>query len=99
MSKDNDASIVCRCSDLTVEQIRDYISKGYTTVEEIKRLSRLGMGPCQGRTCIPLVMRELSIATGKPVAEIEAAVSRPPAKAIKLGEIVKALEEETGGAK
>jgi len=82
-----------------LDEIRDYISKGYTTVEEIKRLSRLGMGPCQGRNCIPLVMRELSIATGKPITEIAAAVSRPPAKAIKLGEIVRAFEAESGGAK
>ena len=99
MSGDNSSSIVCRCSDLSLDEIRDYISKGYTTVEEIKRLSRLGMGPCQGRNCIPLVMRELSIATGKPITEIAAAVSRPPAKAIKLGEIVRAFEAESGGAK
>ncbi|MCL2874220.1 MAG: (2Fe-2S)-binding protein [Defluviitaleaceae bacterium] len=92
-------SIVCRCSDLDINEIRGYIDQGYTTVEEIKRLARLGMGPCQGRNCIPIVMRELSIATGKPISEIAAAVSRPPAKAIKLGEIVRAFEEETGGAK
>ena len=99
MSGDLSDSIVCRCSDLSLDEIRDYISKGYTTVEEIKRLARLGMGPCQGRNCIPLVMRELSIATGKPVTEIAAAVSRPPVKAIKLGEIVRALEAESGGAR
>jgi len=95
MSEDN---IICRCSDLDLDEVRGYIAEGYTTVEEIKRLARLGMGPCQGRNCIPLVMRELSIATGKPITEIASAVSRPPAKAIKLGEIVRAFEEESGGA-
>ena len=27
------------------------LGKGYQTVDEIKRISRCGMGPCQGRTC------------------------------------------------
>ena len=38
MSEDN---IICRCSDLDLDEIRGYIAKGYTTVEEIKRLARV----------------------------------------------------------
>ncbi len=50
------------------------------------------MGACQGRNCIPLVMRELSIATGVPVSEISAGTYRPPTKSITLGEIAKSAE-------
>ncbi len=90
--------IVCRCSDLDLEYIRVLIGKGFTTLEELKRIARLGMGPCQGRTCIPLVMQELSKALNVPVSEISTTTSRPPAKSMKLGQIADAAEVLGGGA-
>lgn len=87
-------SIVCRCSDLDMDEIRDLIAKGFHSVDEIKRIARLGMGPCQGRTCIPLVLQELSRATGKPVAELMPATYRPPVKGIPMGAIADAFREE-----
>ena len=42
------SSIICRCEDITQEQIEQAIDEGYTTLEELKRKLRLGMGPCQG---------------------------------------------------
>lgn len=89
----SDNNIVCRCSDLTKEDIRGLIEKGYTTFDEIKRVSRAGMGPCQGRTCMPLILREISIITGKPISEIMPGTYRPPVKAITLGQIVAATRE------
>ncbi|MBU5677484.1 (2Fe-2S)-binding protein [Alkaliphilus sp. MSJ-5] len=83
--KDN--TIICRCSDLTLSEIRRLIQEGYTSFDEIKRISRAGMGPCQGRTCNQLILREISIITGKPISELVQGTYRPPAKAIKLGAI------------
>lgn len=88
----NDDVIVCRCSDLNIEEIRELINQGYRTIDELKRIARLAMGPCQGRNCIPLVMRELSIATGIPISEIEMSVTRPIVKSIKLGQIAEAVD-------
>lgn len=88
-----DLSMVCRCSDLDLEEIRGLIAKGYTSIDEIKRIARLGMGPCQGRTCIPLVLTELSRATGKPVAELMPATYRPLVKSVKMGAIADAAAE------
>jgi len=82
-----DTGIICRCSDIDINEIRSYIEKGLTTIDEIKRFSRLGMGPCQGRTCIPLVMRELSIALGKPMDSFSPGTYRPIVKSIKLGDL------------
>jgi len=89
----SDNSIVCRCSDLTKEDIRKLIEKGYTTFDEIKRISRAGMGPCQGRTCMPLILREISILTGKPIEQIAPGTYRPPVKAMTLGQIAEASLE------
>lgn len=82
-----DKTIVCRCSDITIEEIREAIHNGYTTFDEIKRVLRTGMGPCQGRTCMPIILREISIITGVPVEELTPGRNRPPVNAISLGAI------------
>lgn len=87
-----DNEIVCRCSDLSKRDIRNLIEQGFTTFDEIKRISRAGMGPCQGRTCIPLIVREISLITGQPVEKISPGTYRPPIKAIPMGEIARATE-------
>jgi bacterioferritin-associated ferredoxin len=76
--------IVCRCSDVTLKELRDLIAEGYHTFEEIKRITRIGMGPCQGKTCGQIVLRELSIATGKPITELKFQTNRPPIVGVKL---------------
>ena len=76
--------IVCRCSDVTMKELRDLIDEGYHTFEEIKRITRIGMGPCQGKTCGQIVLRELSKATGKPITELKFQTNRPPIVGVKL---------------
>lgn len=76
--------IVCRCEDITLDEIRTWVDKGYTDIEEIKRLTRAGMGSCQGRTCRSHIVKELAGVSGKPVADVQAAVFRPPVKPLSL---------------
>lgn len=80
-------TIICRCSDVTLEDIRKLIKEGYTSLEEIKRISRAGMGPCQGRTCSQLILREIANLTGKKISELEVCTSRPPVVGIKINQI------------
>lgn len=80
-----DNTIICRCEEITLGEVREYIRQGYRTVDEIKRMSRTGMGPCQGKTCRQLIMQEISKATGVIVEELNMSTFRPPAKPIKLG--------------
>lgn len=81
-------TIICRCSDLTLEDIRKLIQDGYRTVDEIKRISRAGMGPCQGRTCSQLILREIANYTGQNIANLDVCVSRPPVAGIKIKQIL-----------
>lgn len=94
-SKERDI-IVCRCSDVTLSEIRDLINEGYTSVDEIKRITRAGMGPCQSKTCGPLIEREISRVTGKPIEEFMPSKQRGPIKGVKLGTMAAADE---GGKK
>lgn len=82
-----DKTIVCRCSDVTIEEIREAINEGYHTVNELKKILRTGMGPCQGKNCSPIILRELSIMTGKPIEELDPGTYRQPVKAISIGSI------------
>ena len=85
--------IVCRCNDVTVEEIEALIDKGVTDIEEIKRLLRIGMGPCQGRTCIPLVMAILARRTGKKPDEIPLPRARVPIRPVRVEVIVGGADE------
>ncbi len=80
-----DNTIICRCSDVTLKQLRDLINEGYVTYDEIKRITRIGMGPCQGKTCGQLVMREIANATGQDIKYIKFQTTRPPVVGVKLG--------------
>ena len=77
-------NIICRCEEIEIDEIRKWIALGYDTFDELKRELRVGMGPCQGRGCRDIILRELSKATGKPIAELDPGTIRPPVKPIKL---------------
>ncbi len=71
--------IVCRCEDITEEEIIETIRKyNCQTLNELKQILRLGMGPCQGRTCLPIAARILARETEKNMEEIMPPASRPP---------------------
>jgi len=70
--------------EVTLGEIREWIDRGYQTFDELKRVLRVGMGPCQGRGCREMILRELSLKTGKPVSEIHPGTFRPPSKPVKL---------------
>ena len=80
-----DDAIVCRCEAIKLSEICAWIEKGYRSFDELKRILRVGMGPCQGRGCKDIILRGLSRATGKPMDQISQGTVRPPVKPIKLG--------------
>jgi len=81
----DDNTIICRCEDVTWGEIRKQLDKGYTTLDEIKRITRAGMGPCQGKTCQRILLRAISRYLNKKVEDIPISTFRPPAKPILLG--------------
>lgn len=84
-----DTTIICRCEDVTLAEVRELIAAGARNTEEIKRACRCGMGPCQGRNCQPLVAQELARANGRPVGEVALPTFRPPTAPISLGALAR----------
>jgi len=80
--------IVCRCEDVTLEEVEDAIDAGLTDPEEIKRFLHVGMGPCQGRTCGRLICRILSQKTGRSVSTITSTSQRPPLVSVSIREVL-----------
>ena len=81
-------TIICRCEDITLGEIRKEIALGKHTVEEIKRSCRCGMGPCQGRTCAPLIASEIARIVGTPIANILLPHVRPSTAPIKMASLL-----------
>ncbi|MFL5279901.1 MAG: FAD-dependent oxidoreductase [Rhodopila sp.] len=47
----DDGTIVCRCEDVTAQQLRACIVVGLASLPALKKATRAGMGRCQGRFC------------------------------------------------
>ena len=86
-----DDSIICRCEDITAGDLKNAVDQGYDTPLALKRFLRLGMGPCQGRTCLPIAYDFLAGYRNRPLAQDELLSIRPPLKPVPLGHL---LEEE-----
>lgn len=52
-----DEAIVCRCERVTAGEIREIIRNGIRDFNQIKALTRAGMGACGSKTCRPMIWR------------------------------------------
>jgi len=91
---DRKRTIVCRCEDIDLEEIRELIRQGFTSIDEIKRISRCGMGLCQGRGCRQVVAREIARATGKTLEQVQMPTFRQPVRPLKLGKLLGGENED-----
>lgn len=79
-----DDTIVCRCERVTAREIRQLIRAGYRDVNELKTVTRAGMGSCGAKTCTTIIerlFREEGIAS----TEITAPTRRPIFMEVPLG--------------
>jgi NAD(P)H-nitrite reductase large subunit len=83
----NEDLIICRCQEVTKQDILDAIAAGATTVDGVKRRTRAGMGLCQGKTCGRLVARIIAEETGRDPADVVPPKSRIPVRPVKIGVI------------
>jgi len=70
--------VLCRCEDMTLADLEHSVSRGYRDIEEVKRYTGFGTGPCQGKECLAVVALQLARLTGQPPATIPPFTSRPP---------------------
>ena len=65
----------CACRGISVDAAYRAIGAGWETVDAVKRATRIGFGPCQGRRCVPWLAARLELRLDDPRAQI---TPRPP---------------------
>jgi pyruvate/2-oxoglutarate dehydrogenase complex dihydrolipoamide dehydrogenase (E3) component len=74
-------TIVCRCEELTLGDLAEDANFGCRDLDRLKKSSRIGMGRCQGRNCLPTLTKLLDL----PAETLETLPRvRPPIKPIQL---------------
>ncbi len=84
--------IICRCKDITLEDIEKALEEGVADLETLKRRLGLGMGPCQGRTCIPLVIGILARRLKKKPEELLIPRIRAPIVSVSINLLLKSID-------
>jgi len=69
---------VCTCIDVTAQDIFDSVADGYQHVELIKRYTKFGTGPCQGKLCGFTAAALCAQAMGQPLREATLTTIRQP---------------------
>ena len=87
-------TIVCRCEEVTAEEVRDAIALGCTGPNQVKAFTRCGMGPCQGRMCALTVTELVARARGTSAQDAGTFRIRPPVKPVTVGEIASLPKSE-----
>lgn len=85
-------TLVCRCEEVTLSEVRAAIDQGARDLPSVRLLTRLGMGPCQGRNCAPSTGMYLCQATGRRPDEVGRINPRPPVKPVTLGALARLAE-------
>jgi bacterioferritin-associated ferredoxin len=83
--KDARLASICPCMDVMGAEILDLLAGGITHVEEIKRQTGCGMGPCQGLPCWELLRALLGRATSGRLGA-DRPSHRPPRAALTVAQ-------------
>jgi bacterioferritin-associated ferredoxin len=70
--------ILCRCEDVTLTDVQRAVASGWSDLEEVKRYTGFGTGPCQGKECLRAVALAIADAAGRAPVAMQAFTTRPP---------------------
>jgi sarcosine oxidase subunit beta len=88
--------VVCRCEDVTEADVVHAIERGYGDLEEVKRYTGFGTGPCQGKECHALVASLIAERTDRAPAKVAPFTARPPLQPTSLALLAAADRDDEG---
>ncbi|MCC6146286.1 MAG: FAD-dependent oxidoreductase [Anaerolineaceae bacterium] len=77
-------TILCRCEQVTLGQIREAFTFGAQTITDVKNITRSGMGNCQGRTCGSIIAQIMAAETNRKPEDVRYYNIRPPVHPVPL---------------
>ena len=85
-----EATIVCRCEEITAGEIRAVARQGATGPNQVKSYVRAGMGACQGRMCGTTVAALVAQERAASIEETGFLRPRSPYKPLTVGQLAMA---------
>lgn len=79
-----DNAMICLCERVTVGEVRALIRKGINDINQIKAITRAGMGPCGAKTC-EVMIKSLLREEGIPTTNVVPNTKRPIFVEVPLG--------------
>jgi NADPH-dependent 2,4-dienoyl-CoA reductase/sulfur reductase-like enzyme len=79
-----DATILCRCENVTAGDLRTAAGQGLREINRVKAATRLGMGRCQGRVCGIAGAAVLAARLGVSVDSVGRLRAQPPVKPVPI---------------
>jgi sarcosine oxidase subunit alpha len=74
--RDSDAAKVCLCERVTVGEVRELVRKGIADINQIKAVTRAGMGACGSKTC-EAIIKSVFRQEGIPIEQVTLNTKRP----------------------
>jgi len=84
-------TIVCRCEEVALRDIRASALEGNVTLNELRARLRVGMGQCQGRLCATSIAHVLRLTCGIRPELAGFYTARPPVRPISLASLVASM--------
>jgi bacterioferritin-associated ferredoxin len=91
-----DKSFICLCEDVTIDELRGVVRRGFTDIEDVKRITGISTGPCQGKQCMQIFRQILAEETGIVIDDIPLTTNRPPVVPIPFGQWASDRKEDDG---
>jgi NAD(P)H-nitrite reductase large subunit len=85
---------ICRCEEVSEQALLTAIEASASSLNDLKRRTRAGMGLCQGAYCLPEMAEMLAARTGQPLAAIPPMTMRPPVGGVTLTALAAAVPAE-----
>jgi NAD(P)H-nitrite reductase large subunit len=83
---------VCRCEEITLEEVQRALDDGARTVNDVKRQTRAGMGLCQGIYCVSEIARMIARDAGMTPEVVAPMTARAPVRVVSLRDLAAASE-------
>jgi NADPH-dependent 2,4-dienoyl-CoA reductase/sulfur reductase-like enzyme len=81
-------TLICRCEAVSRGAVEASLADGAGHIGAIKRITRVGMGPCQGRYCAPVITAMVARSTGAAPGELSGFAPTPPVKPVVISDLV-----------
>lgn len=83
----DDEMVICPCETVNAGTVRSAIQDGASSINDVKRRTRAGMGFCRGVGCLAPIAHLLHVDGNVAYDNIAPMTARPPASSISLGQL------------